>query len=47
MESDLLNVIEAAMNEELANIEVKWNKRDMHKCSYRIKRIPSSIYKRK
>ncbi|MEG2354308.1 MAG: phosphoribosylglycinamide synthetase C domain-containing protein, partial [Clostridium sp.] len=26
MESDLLDVIEAAMNEELANIEVKWNK---------------------
>lgn len=26
MESDLLDVIESAMNEELANIEVKWNK---------------------
>ena len=26
MESDLLEIIEAAMNEELANIEVKWNK---------------------
>ena len=26
MESDLLEIIEAAMNEDLANIEVKWNK---------------------
>ncbi len=45
MKSDLLEVIEAAMNEDLANVEIKWNKGACVNVVLASKRYPGKFVK--